>query len=1267
MPPPLPPSHTAPPTTPYSRPHQAPQPPPSYQPVTERRTTQPPDHTPPPSKRKRKGSRGPSLLRALCLRPLGVVARTLAIVVPLLAAAVGLLYLRLGYGPVTVSFLAGPIERALNAELPGFSFGIGNAVLQKTDSGGIEFRLKSVRMNDRDGGVVALAKFASIELDPRAFLSLRIAPSRVDLIEPRFLVFFDDRGALSLKAPTADEPIPGAPKPQPAPPVAAPTPDPGVAPRAGERRPDVGQLIAQSLERMRRDGQTASYLKDLGFKNATLIIDEGGRQTVWRIPEVDIDLQHKQKRSIIVGRAVFGSAGDVWSMRFRAENSDKAKSVRIKGEVEDLVPRGLARQIPALAALEAIDAPVTGTIDVDLDTGGGINGATASFNIDRGALQAPWQGGPAIGLTKGRLDLKFNGDTGAFELLPSPLALSIGNLTLVGNLTPRTAAGSPARDWQFELKASDGVLAPSTADSTPVKVDRLSLVGKHIAGSGQTLVERFSFKAGGAEIELASAAPDPLNPSRAGIEGRIAPVTVAGLLSVWPAELAPRTRAYLAKNVRAGAIRSGTFRIGTASPTATDERRLSLTIEAGDIELDLAKGLPPLEIPRTLVRVEGTSIEITIPDAAITAAPGKRLTAKAARYTAVGIDGPKPLAEIAGRIQGSLPTALDLLDRDPIRLLRQNGIQLPPAIDGKLDAQVRVAFPVGDDVDLTEARLDGKIRLTDGRIRHAIGNHDLTGATINIDASDKVIELKGDMLLAGVAAKLQGRWVIGAAEQKAADPKQPIARLALRLDDNDRQQLGLDLDRLVHGDIPIEVLLFRESTDKLKTRVTADLTAAEILLDELNWRKPPGRPAKLDFDVAKEQTAKTIELQNFKLDGENIAIDGWVSIGPDNKPRAFYFPEFLLNVVSNMEVQGTMRPERVWEVKVRGKSSFDAGDVFRAMLTLDRTPQKPPTKERPGVDLTAEFDTALGLNEQRLKQVRLRIWKKNDQLSGLEFRGLLEGGRPITGIMRPEPGKPRVLRIETMDSGQALKLIGIYQNMVDGKGTLDLNLDGAGAADTQGSVVIKRFRLLGDPIASEVFQAPDESRPVIDQGRPGRRVLREQFDFEQLLATFSVGNGQLVIDNAIAEGPLIGASLRGKIDFRSRRLQVGGTYVPLSGLNRAIGFVPLVREILTGPRGEGVLGITYAVQGPMANPQVIVNPFSPLTPGLLRELMQMTPENPTITPRAEPPRKALPKGAGPQTRASPPAELAPDAVAPRQPPEVIDGWSTTAREAPKRK
>jgi hypothetical protein len=62
--------------------------------------------------------------------------------------------------------------------------------------------------------------------------------------------------------------------------------------------------------------------------------------------------------------------------------------------------------------------------------------------------------------------------------------------------------------------------------------------------------------------------------------------------------------------------------------------------------------------------------------------------------------------------------------------------------------------------------------------------------------------------------------------------------------------------------------------------------------------------------------------------------------------------------------------------------------------------------------------------------------------------------------------------------------------------------------------------------------------------------------------------------------------------------------VPLYGLNDVLGLVPVFGDLLRGREGEGMFGITFAVQGRMSNPNVLVNPVSMVAPGFLRQIFE---------------------------------------------------------------
>ncbi|MHA1166137.1 MAG: hypothetical protein ACTSP0_11265, partial [Alphaproteobacteria bacterium] len=77
----------------------------------------------------------------------------------------------------------------------------------------------------------------------------------------------------------------------------------------------------------------------------------------------------------------------------------------------------------------------------------------------------------------------------------------------------------------------------------------------------------------------------------------------------------------------------------------------------------------------------------------------------------------------------------------------------------------------------------------------------------------------------------------------APPEKQPELRLSAVLDDASRTKLGIELNHMLRGPVPVIV-----SIDQIpvvgkpqKIRVQADLGGAELILANVGWRKPPGK------------------------------------------------------------------------------------------------------------------------------------------------------------------------------------------------------------------------------------------------------------------------------------------------------------------------------------------------------------------------------------------------------------------------------------------
>ena len=69
----------------------------------------------------------------------------------------------------------------------------------------------------------------------------------------------------------------------------------------------------------------------------------------------------------------------------------------------------------------------------------------------------------------------------------------------------------------------------------------------------------------------------------------------------------------------------------------------------------------------------------------------------------------------------------------------------------------------------------------------------------------------------------------------------------------------------------------------------------------------------------------------------------------------------------------------------------------------------------------------------------------------------------------------------------------------------------------------------------------------------------------------------------------------------------------------------MLGQILTSRKGEGVVGLGYYAKGSIDKPQVMVNPLSLVTPGILRRMF----EGASAQPAAAAPRTAAgPAGGG---------------------------------------
>ena len=1185
-------------------------------------------------------------------RVLKLALITILPVVLLTMIGVGIGYVRLMHGPISLQDFSAEIEESMNAELDGFTAHIDDAQITLAEDYKVELRLTNLRLQDNDGDLVASAPLAALELDRSALWRLAAVPKRVYLIEPSVTVTYSDEHGLALSiaqapAVAADGVIPNDTEPNE---IVPPSPVPAVRPESvSSRAPpsfhhiNFARLLAESSARARRGRAPTSGLKAFGLRNARVTIIHDDRTTEVLLTEAAVDVDHSKRDSVLSGSATIESAKGPWSFTFRTEDSERRDVVHVSANVENLVPSTIAPIADNLGLLNMFDTPVRGALEVDLTAAGDLRSADLSIGVGTGFVRLPALGSTPFMLDSGKLALRYDAAQRRLDLAPSTFDWGGSRITLAGAMQSDPAeAGEP--QWHFALRSVDGSFSAEEFGVAPIPVESLEAMGRIIPGEDLVQLSGLSLNVGGGVVNVNGEIIGGASPSTR-VEASVSPMPLATLKAMWPRAVSPAARDWVGAQVERANLRSASLKLlsgrfleaeadasadGSAEPA--EQERLSARIEIGDLRMVPLPNSLPIEADQAVIRLENSALEVSVPEAQIVVDETRRMPLNDVRLTAVDVMHEAPVAELALRSETSLAKLIETLNRSQLHLTGEGPLPIT-GVDGTVKGEIKIAMPLIANAKVS--KIEGKARISDLKGESEERGLTLQGGMIDAEASDVGVIAKGNMSVNGVTTQVHMHHILDA----PADLQPPI-RISAKLDNADRLQLGLDVNHLIQGEIAADITITqKEGEPEPDVHVEADLTNAELIFEELAWRKQPGRQASLQFDM-KTLDADRTHLDNFKVVGDMIALDGWLISNSKRELLEYAFPNFSLNVVSRLAVQGKVDANKIWKVKVKG-STFDAKDLFRSLLALGKPTDASiaPVEPIVGVDLTAEIDTVLGHSDVSLREYAMKLSHRNGQLVSLEGTGTLDGGHPFAVFVGG--GGERKFFSESTDAGQTFKMVGFYPNVQGGRMRLEVDLEGRGAAEKSGVLWVDDFRVLGDPIISEVYLSAEGGTAGAGQTKRQGQPKREVFEFQRMRVPFSVGHGQFVLGNSQIRGPLLGASIRGTVNYDTQRVSLGGTYVPLQGINSAFCDIPLFGPIVAGLDCQGVFGITYAIQGPMRQPQVLVNPLSMLTPGIFRGIMEMTNPNPQVQPL----RDRQNKSAGGRTRASPS-------------PSTIDGWSS---------
>ncbi|MGI9436528.1 MAG: AsmA-like C-terminal domain-containing protein, partial [Geminicoccaceae bacterium] len=770
------------------------------------------------------------------------------------------------------------------------------------------------------------------------------------------------------------------------------------------------------------------------------------------------------------------------------------------------------------------------------------------------------------------LSIDTGGWVGDLRGVRLPVRASIeGDVGLDGSLSP----------LHLDMQTSDGVLTLPKLLAAPLEVTSAKLEAVLWSDFAAIDIEDLSLKSGDAALGA--------NGHLSWRDGRIetmldlvaADVRAEDLEIYWPPALGANVRSWVTENIRTGLATRGKATINLrpddfgAKPLRDDA--VQGWFAFNDLSVRYVDTMPPLT---------GGSGEVTFNadrmDFTVDSGDNAGVSLEGGTVTITGMSEPGQLEtqlQVLADARGSIDQAMALLDHPPLEVAKD--LEIAPAqtsgdVTVKLDIRMPLYNDVTDDeVDvladavLSNAGINGLPRLGDDVL--------LTKGAFDLRVEPDVVRVDGSAEINGLPLLIEVR------EPLVEEAAKRRFRLNGRLARGDLEAAGLNVDGL-DGEIGFDATV-TETAEQFWIDLDADLANLGVALPGFAWRKQIGEEGALQASIAVADDGP-IDIKQFVLNaGELRAVGRSEITRPDYTISALALDEFRFG-----ETAATVRLE----------TDRDHGRAIAIEAeTLDLDAMRSKTEAHEADHHADPFHLVMRAGRLRLEGLDLFDVKADairvaEGWHSASFLGGLASGDKVALELKAN-GSVHDLDFRSDDAGALIKALDLGQRLEGGNLKLAATLASQDPVIAEGRLQIDSFTLQDAPLLARLLTVA--SLTGIGNLLGGEGIL-----VDQLILPYTLSDRILNIKDGLLRGSQLGLTVKGAIDLEQETIDLEGTIIPIYSLNRLIGQVPIIGQILTGSEGRGAFAATYQIKGPHSKPTVFVNPLSILTPGLIRDL-----------------------------------------------------------------
>lgn len=873
-----------------------------------------------------------------------------------------------------------------------------------------------------------------------------------------------------------------------------------------------------------------------------------------------------------------------------------------------LDPRDIGRFSNFLMPLRGIQLPVTAMMNINIAEGGRLKNGTAELFVDPGLIQ----------LTGARVDVRELVMNAEVNFETRQINMRDARFHVAG------VAGQLSGSASYEQNQDTRLSAISFAfDGAGVRVELPRLLKQTLTIPRAQLIGNYDFSRDAVEIDRLELTHNFGTSTASGIvtlndrnphfdiTTDFGAMTRAGAEGLWPFSISPRGRDWAEKNLFGGRLRAGSFAINASLEEFTRRQKgdpmredaILLDLDFEGIGVRYLAGMPVLENTSARLFLRGGSMEVRGVGGVI------QLPAKDGKISALAVETVRfftpnsrdPLQPVDINFVGAGVTRdiLRAINRPPLRALQQVDFDFDRLL-GTVRADVSLQVPIFAPPEKRKLRFDVKAQTLDLEVEGALGPFALSDGRSDISITNERLQAVGRVKANGVEGGFS--W-----QQPFIAEEADKARLAVHgfFSPQNIADLGQGwaASRLT-GNPHVNLLINGPITKPTNYRVFADLQPAKLTMQPLAFEKPKGMAGTVEA-VVKNGADGEIEEIRARLDMPNhdplrvkMQFDGPTMSALEMTPFSIGRDR---NVLAEIK---TAEDKRLVTL------TADVLDVSRLFYGGNPDVKLKPEKFAilpflgPEAVMEVQVTQLVGANKVSMDDARLRAVRKNGLHEKLTMQGVFNDGSDMLMDIERETVFRRTFFVQAERANNLFRMFDWIEEMSGGslvaQGKIYDNgdvIDGR-RRDLSGRLTMTGFRARNVPVLASIVSLASLSG-IADT------LSGDGIKFDKAQGNFTFSEGRLSIEKGRMHGAAVGITLQGDYDIDSGDIDFGGTVIPSYTLNSLFGKIPIVGPILSGRRGEGILGIGYRVSGEAGKANVLVNPLSVLTPGFLRRIFEI--------------------------------------------------------------